>query len=341
MRILVIGGTGFIGPHVVKRLHDAGHEVILFHRGQTQGDLPCKATSIIGDRQRLMDFSSEFKRLVPQIVIDTIPATEQDAKTVMNTFTGIAQRVVAISSMDVYRAYGRIRRTEPGPPDPIPLREDAPLREKLYPYRGKHKDADDYEKIAVERIVLSNPALPGTVLRLPMVYGPRDNQHRFFDYLKRMDDKRPFILLEEGFAQWRGSRGYVENIAGAIALATVDHRAAGHIYNASEPEALSISELIREIGQVAGWTGEIITVPKGHLPLHLSRDADTSQHWVIDTTRIRNELGYEESVHQKEAFRHTLEWERANPPTEIDTKMFNYAAEDAIVMGAFKTKDTA
>ncbi len=341
MRILIIGGTGFIGSHVVKHLDHAGHDVVLFRRGQTEDNSPPKVKNILGERLFLAEFSGEFRRLAPNVVIDMIPATEQDAKVVISTFKGIAQRVVAISSMDVYRAYGRIHHTEPGSPDPIPLSEDAPLREKLYPYRGKYKDADDYEKIVVERVVMSDPALPGTVLRFPMVYGPRDNQHRFFDYLKRMDDKRPFILLDEGYAHWRGSRGYVENIASAIALATIDTRAAGHIYNAGEPTALSTVELIREIGQVAGWQGEIVTAPKDHLPHHLSKDADTSQHWVIDTTRIRNELGYKESVHQEEAIRLTIEWERANPPTEIDTKMFNYAAEDAIVTGEFKQRARA
>jgi len=49
----------------------------------------------------------EFKRLA-QVVLDMIPYTEQDALATMSTFKGIAQRVVAISSMDVYRAYGVI-----------------------------------------------------------------------------------------------------------------------------------------------------------------------------------------------------------------------------------------
>src|SRR5207249_1224013 len=118
--------------------------------------------------------------------------------------------------------------------------------EKLYPYRKnpprKSDDADqwmdDYEKILAERTVKGNPLLPGTVLRLPMVYGPRDDQHRLFPYLKRMDDKRPAILLDEDVAQWRWTRGYVENVAAAIALAVVDERAIGRIYNVGEPRTL-------------------------------------------------------------------------------------------------------
>jgi hypothetical protein len=41
----------------------------------------------------------------------------------------------------------------------------------------------------------------------------------YFTYIKRMDDGRPAILLDEAYARWRWARGYVENIAHAIALA--------------------------------------------------------------------------------------------------------------------------
>ena len=40
MRVLVIGGTGITGPHVVRRLVEMGHEVTIFHRGQHEADLP-------------------------------------------------------------------------------------------------------------------------------------------------------------------------------------------------------------------------------------------------------------------------------------------------------------
>lgn len=72
---------------------------------------------------------------------------------------------------------------------------------------------DAYDKILVERAVMGDADPVGTILRLPMVYGPGDPQHRLFQYLKRMDDRRPAILMDEGAAGWRWSRGYVENVA--------------------------------------------------------------------------------------------------------------------------------
>ena len=55
--------------------------------------------------------------------------------------------------------------------------------------------------------------LPATVLRLPAVYGPGDTQHRLRAYLRQMDDGRPSIPLPDGQADWRWTRGYVENVA--------------------------------------------------------------------------------------------------------------------------------
>jgi len=50
MRILVIGGTGFTGPHVVRRLHELGHELVLYHRSETGADLPDGIRHVHGDR---------------------------------------------------------------------------------------------------------------------------------------------------------------------------------------------------------------------------------------------------------------------------------------------------
>lgn len=69
------------------------------------------------------------------------PLGEDDARAVVETFQGAAGRVVAISSGDVYRAFGRLIGVEPGPPQREVLTEDSPLRERLYPYRGEQRRA--------------------------------------------------------------------------------------------------------------------------------------------------------------------------------------------------------
>jgi nucleoside-diphosphate-sugar epimerase len=341
MRILVIGGTNFMGPLVVQALSEQGHEVTVFHRGQTQTDLPHGVKEMLGDRRPLAGSAVELQKLAPEVVLDMIPAIEQDALEVMSIFSGTAHRLVAISSQDVYRAFGRVNGKETGPVESIPITEESALRHNLYPYRGEtlrdqddpKRWQDDYDKILVERVVMGDANLPGTILRLPMVYGPGDYQHRLFSYLKRMDDKRPVILLDEAEAQWRWTHGYVENVADAIALAVTDERSAGQIYNVGEPFTFTMAEWVALIGKVAGWQGRVVTVPHGRLPEPLRWDINAEQDIVVDSSRIRRELGYKERVDVEEALSRTVAWERLHPPKEIDPREFDYVAEDAFLEG--------
>jgi nucleoside-diphosphate-sugar epimerase len=338
MKILVIGGTsGFIGTRVIRKLVADGHEVAVFHRGQTNTDLPPGVRRILGDRQRLADFRAEFKRFAPQVVLDNYLRFEPEAVALMQTFRGLAERVVAVSSQDVYRTYGILWRREATEPNTTPIDEDAPLRSVLYPYRSIARDADDpkynYDKIPVERVVMSDSNLTGTVLRLPAVYGEGDKQHRLFEYLKRMDDHRPVILLEQDEAQWRWTRGYVGNVADAVALAVTDERAANRIYNVGEENAPTVAEWVKAIGQAVGWHGDVLAIPKDNLPEHMKPLTGYEHDLAVDTKRIREELGYQEKVSKEEALLKTIDWERANPPTEIGPKQFDYAAEDAVIEG--------
>ncbi len=339
MRILVIGGTRFIGPCVVRRLFAEGHEITLFHRGKSMASLPESITHMLGNRHNLLDFRAAFKSLKPDVVLDMVPITERDAQLVVDTFKGIACRVVALSSQDVYRAYGILLGIEHGKIEKMPLTEDAHLRTRLFPYRGDkpraeddpRKILDEYDKILAEKVYMSVPELPGTVLRLPMVYGPGDYQHRLFEYLKRMDDKRPAILLEEGLANWQWTRGYVENVADAIVLAIQDDRAMKRIFNVGKQEVLSTAEWVRIIATYAGWDGDVIIVPKEKLPAGMVPDMKSEQDLVSDTTRIRTELGYEEAIPDSKGMKRTIAWERENPPKQISPEEFNYEAEDKVL----------
>jgi len=339
MRILVIGGTNFMGPLVVRSLSEQGHEVTIFHRVQAQSDLPRGVKEILGDRRSLNEKAVELQRLAPDVVLDMIPFAEQDALDAMRVFTGIAHRLVAISSQDVYRAFGRVNGKESGPIESIPITEESPLRQNLYPYRGetlRNEDdpkrwQDDYDKILIEHVVLGDPNLPGTILRLPMVYGPGDYQHRLFSNLKHMDDNRPIILLDEAESRWIWTHGYVENVADTIALAVTNPRSIGKIYNVGEPFTFTMAEWVALIGKIAGWQGRVVTVPHGRLPEPLRWGINSEQDIVVDSSRIRTELGYQERVDVEEALRRTVAWERANPPKEVDPKDFDYVVEDAFM----------
>ncbi|MBD3236239.1 MAG: NAD-dependent epimerase/dehydratase family protein [Candidatus Eisenbacteria bacterium] len=345
MRILVIGGSGFIGPPLVRELCDAGHELTLFHRGRTPAtelsgvdEIECPEREI-ADRSYYSDFLPRFRELAPQVVIDMIPTTEASARAVVETFRDIAERLVTISSQDVYRAYGVLLGIEAGAPQAVPVNESAAVRERLFPYRGAEPRAaddprrwmDDYEKILVERTARGDDQLPATVLRLPMVYGPHDRQHRLFEYLKRMLDGRRTILLCEEMAAWRWTRGFVEDVAHAIALAAQAPQAVGRVYNVGEREALPLREWIAAIGAAVDWPGEVVTIPYRDLPPPFRPQIATDQDLVADTSRIRDELDFAERVPREEALARTVAWEREHPPERVDPRQFDYAAEDELL----------
>jgi nucleoside-diphosphate-sugar epimerase len=217
-------------------------------------------------------------------------------------------------------------RLEPEPIEPTPITEDCSLRRTLFPYRATAKPGDvkyDYEKILVERVVMGEMELPATVLRLPMVYGPGDGQHRLAPYLKRMLDGRPAILLDECMARWRCLRGYVEDVAAAVALAVTNPAAAGRVYNVAEPTANTEAEWVARIGAAVGWRGAIVPVPRGMLPVSFN----TAQDLCVDSTRIRTELGYREVADPEVALLETVAWERNQlPDMEVD-----YGTEDKVL----------
>ena len=345
MRVLVIGGTGFIGPPVVRRLVQDGHEVAVFHRGNTAGGLPPNVRELHGDRNALAEHAAALRALAPEVVLDVVLSSERQARALMDLFRGVAARVVALSSQDVYRACGVLHGLEPGPPEKVPLTEESPLRTRLHTYPPasiamlKRVFAwldDEYDKIPVERAVLGDGALPGTVLRLPMVYGPGDPLHRLFPILKRIDDGRAALLLDERMAQWRGTRGFVDNVAAGIALAVTRPEAAGRVYNLGETHAHTEMEWTRAVARSAGFQGEVLAVPAAVTPPHLLPPGNTDQHWTTSTARIRAELGFAEPVPEAEAIARTISWERAHPP-QVLLAQFDYAAEDA-VLAALSTK---
>ena len=324
MRILVIGGTKFVGPPLVQQLVNNGHDVTLFHRGKTFDDRTNGANTIVGDRDQLSDYVEDFRKLLPDVVLDMIPYTLVEAQELMEAMKGVTSRVIALSSADVYLAYGRLHRTEPGPAVRVPLREDSPLRRELGP------EGESYDKISVEDIVMGSNDIAGTMLRLPAIYGPKDELYRFRRFIKPMVDGRPALIMPEDWSQWRFSHEYVDNVAHAVVLAIENERSIGQIYNVAEVETPTQMERALKIGELLGWKGRMISLTNDRCPEHLRVNVDLSQHWVVDSTKIRSDLGYGEIVPEHEALERTVEWQLANPP-EVDPIKFDYDAEDAIL----------
>jgi nucleoside-diphosphate-sugar epimerase len=339
MRVLVLGGTNFIGPHVVRRLHQRGHEITVFHRGLHEPELPPDVRHIHspGAAIPFLHFPSALSAPAPDLVLHMFPVGNEDTRAAVARFSGVARRIVAISSGDVYCAYGRLLGLESGPPETKPLTEDAPLHNVLFPYRSKASGPSDwayhYEKILAERALFAG-SIPATVLRLPAVYGPGDPQRRFWPYIKRMQDHRPGIPMDADQARWRWSHGYVENVAEAIVRAVTDERSTGRIYNVGEPVVPTMAERVAQIGVLAGWKGKVVPLPAAQVPVHLRPPFQPNQDLVMDTRRLRVELDFTESISPKDSMRRTIAWEQANPLTSGDPGPELYAAEQAAMAGA-------
>jgi nucleoside-diphosphate-sugar epimerase len=308
VRLLVIGGSGFVGSAVVRSLQRLGGEVATFHRGE--------GASIRGDRAQLATHREAFARIGAEVVLDTIAYTEEEAGTLVGAFRGLARRLVVLSSQDVYAPYGRLLRLETGGPNRTPAAEDAPLRHSRFPYRAKARTREQmpyhYEKILVERAASVDPELPATLLRLPCVYGPGDGHHRVGKVLALMRSGGP-VVLDRAKASWRWTRGYVENVADAIALAATDARAADRTYNIGDERALTELEWTSEIGRAAGTPAEVRTAAREELPPELAEPFDFAHDLVADTRRIRAELGYRERVGLAEGLAASIAWEGEHP----------------------------
>lgn len=315
MRVLVLGGTRFIGAQAVRALVRLGHEITVFHRGLTEAELPAPVVHAHGDRRQVSELHDALAAARPELVLDMTAQTEQHALQVVEVFAGRVERLVAISSLDVYRGWERYAGLNPGPAEPIPLAEGALLREIPCPRRHLAPGSDpwwhDYDKRRVEQVLCAADDLALTVLRLPFVHGPDDYRRRVRPTLDQMAETDCIVMLAQ-VARWRCTRGYVDNVAAAIALAVHDPRAMGQTFNVGDAVAPSHAEWIEAIGRAADWRGQLVIRGTQHRPRTPS-EPDYGQHLVLDTSRLRSELGFCEPVSFEEGLTRTVAWDRDQP----------------------------
>ena len=309
MTVFLIGGTGFIGRAVTHRLVEAGHAVTVFHRGRTTPNLPGAVTIRHGDRNDPEALRDALDATGPDAVLDVIPYTETHSETLSSLCADRTDRLVVLSSGDVYRQYDGLRGASDHAPDSVPLTEDAPLRTSRHPYRGAGTDfayAHDYDKILVEEQARSGE-VPATVLRLPKVYGPHDGDHHVGGALNRLRSADGELVLSEQEARWRWSRGYVANVAAAIVAALTDPLAAGRTYNVGEPDALPQATWLQRVAAVANLDTTVRTSPNAE-----QSDAppfNWAYSMALDTRRIRTELKFAEEISHPQALVRSVLWE--------------------------------
>lgn len=282
MKTLIVGGTRFIGAHVARRLHAMGADVTAYHRGKSTNPVLPVIEHVLDPSAGwpITTFPDSLNRDW-DLVIHMVAMGQADAQAARQAFFGRAGRLVLISSCDVYRAYGRLMRTEPGDPEPVPLRADAPLRTVLHPYRGMEAQlgdwACDYDKVLAEAEIRGADNLDWTILRLPKVYGPEDNGD---------------LATVYGFAaatDWRWTHGHVDNVAAAIVLTATHADATGGIFNVGEEQTPTMAERLAALP----LRNDVQELPP----------FDFRQPLVLDTGAIRTRLGFSDVLDEREAMR--------------------------------------
>ena len=125
MRVIVLGGTWFVGRAVTASLTAAGHTVLVAHRGVSEPvDLP-RVHHLHAERRAWPDHRAAFASFGADAVIDVSAGNAAGAQAALSALPP-GLRLIALSSVDVYRAFEALRGG--AQTDAVPLTEESPLR---------------------------------------------------------------------------------------------------------------------------------------------------------------------------------------------------------------------
>jgi nucleoside-diphosphate-sugar epimerase len=334
MRVLIIGGTRRCGPYLVEELLDKGHEVICYHRGQSNVAFSTRAKQVLGDRKNREAFEKQMGELDVEAVVDMIAVSDADVATVAQVFRKKIRRYICISSYDVYEAYEAAWNHRPSL-QPVPIPENAPKKKQLHFYES------DYEKVLVEEKVQgaqNEGYFSTTILRWPAIYGPRDPTPRDWYYVRQALDGRKQIAVPDGGSALL-SRGYMQNMAHSIVLALENTRADGEVYNVCDEMTYSLRQIVQMIGEIMGHEWEIVSVPRALMPKTprtqsrpFSYDPyDIEPHLLLDISKIKADLGYRDTVPTRKALEATVGWLRDNPLQKSEPVTMDYVLLDQAI----------
>lgn len=226
MRILVMGGTRFIGVYLTKLLVEQGHEVVLFNRGKKPS--PVEGLRVIlGDRTNPTDLQQLASESFDAI-FDNNGRELSDTQPLVEIFQGKIQHFVYMSSAGVYLKSDQMPHIEGDPIDP----------------KSRHKGKHDTEAY------LEAQGIPFTSIRPTYIYGPQnynDLEAWFFDRIVR---DRPIPI--PGHGQHLTQFGHCYDLAVAMANVLGNSAAIGKTYNVSGERAVTFDGLARACAVAAG-----------------------------------------------------------------------------------------
>jgi nucleoside-diphosphate-sugar epimerase len=291
VKVLVVGGTRFLGHELAWRLLFAGHSVTLFNRGREPDSFGGRVERVRGDRTT-SDFDHLLHGRTFDAAVDFAAYTADDARRVVSTFAGAVGHYVVISSGQVYL----VRKDAPRPAKeedydgPLLPRPDDPADRREWDYGAGKRAIEDVLAEAWDK-----GRFPATRLRLPMVNGERDHNRRLEGYLWRILDGGP-VLVPDG-----GERPLRHVYAGSAVKATLgllgDERTFGRAYNLAQDETPTLVELLTEVAALLGAPARLQPAPASTLVdagLEPARISPFSGRWMsfLDPSRAKAELGF-------------------------------------------------
>lgn len=223
MKILIIGGSRFVGPIVVEKLAGRGHSITVFNRGLMHQEYAEGIRFIKGDRKDGFPFSEYF-----DVVIDTCAYEGTDTERVVKGLK--FDFLVHFSTAAVYEK-----------PETFPLTEESKI--------GDWPVWKDYNRGKVEcEEVLQNSGIAYASLRPVYILGPRNYLNRELFIYSRLKKRLPIVLPGNGEAVIQFV--FIEDVAEAMVLLT-EKRLAG-AFNCAGDEMVTLKRLVKEMGNIVG-----------------------------------------------------------------------------------------
>ena len=227
MRILVMGGTRFIGVYLTKLLVSQGHEVVLFNRGNKPAPV-AGVTTIQGDRKDAAALKEKLSGERFDAIFDNNGRELSDTQPLVELFGDQVQHFVYVSSAGVYLKSDEMPHAEGDAVDP----------------NSRHKG-----KFATEDF-LASQKIPFTSVRPVYIYGPQNYNDVEAWFFERVARDRPVPIPGNGMALTQ--MGHVADLAVAMAAVLGNDQAKGQIYNISGDKAVSFDGLARACAIAAG-----------------------------------------------------------------------------------------
>ncbi len=248
MKVLVIGGTLFIGRQLVEELVKEGHEVSILHR-RPKHEFGRRVENVMADRNDANSMREALSTRRFDAVFDNVYDWERGttAEQVEATVRACGDRLSRYIFLSSVAAYG----------DGLNHKESDPLAS------GYHPDPYVRNKAATERRLFrlhSQYGLPVVTFRPPFVYGPNNPFYREQFFWDRMRAGRPIVIPGDGHRLMQFV--YVNDLVQAMVRAMEEPRAIGEAFNIGETKPLTQVELVERLAKAANVEAAVVRVPR-------------------------------------------------------------------------------